>query len=230
MPSVNEKRSIRRTVEVLNCYDLCFVVPQTMDLSDYKEFAQCTVKRFPDKFFRNLDSYSRLMLSTNFYSRFIEYKYMLIAQPDTYILRNDLKYLERIMDYGYDYIGAPWKPGNQLYPLMSKGMTLVRKICKPSFSVVGNGGFCLRKIEPTIRLLKKKYWISRIWKYPEDYFFGYYGSNEKSFYKNAPVEIARKFALEKGAKEEIEKGNIPFALHAWEKWTGDWDFIQQYII
>lgn len=228
--SINEERSVKRTFEMLRGYDICFVIPNDLDMTEYKKFGDYKIEKFKKNFFVNTDTYSRLLLSAGFYERFREYKYMLIAQTDTYILHGNTKALKEMMNYGYDYIGAPWNPEYELYPIMGKGLSVIRKFLTPQKCTVGNGGFSLRRIDTTIRLLKKKWLISKLWTYPEDIFFGYYGSNGKSFYRNAPMEVAEQFALEKDAESKLKNGEIPFALHAWEKWLGNYDILQKYIV
>ena len=77
--------------------------------------------------------------------------------------------------------------------------------------------------------LHKKY-ISLVWRFNEDLFFSnmarkYEEENgerriiKPGFrYVAAPVSQATLFALETDMKEQIQKGHIPYAVHAWEKY------------
>lgn len=225
----NEIVSVERTLEILDEYDICFVAPKSMNMKFYEKYVDAKVIRFPDKYFKSTDTYSKMLLRTDFYKKFAEYEYMLIAQTDTMILKRDRTVLDRIMKMDYDYVGAVWEPAYELYPLMTYGMSIVRRILKAKKCYIGNGGFCLRKINTTIRLLNDKRFASMTWKYPEDLFFGYYGSNDVSFYKNAPIEIANQLTMEKTALKELENGNKPFAVHAWELWIGEFSKIKQFM-
>lgn len=84
---------------------------------------------FATKYFKNIFMYSRLLLSEHFYSRFSEYEYMLVVQPDVWILSEDDK-LDYFMQFAYDYIGAPWKQEEKLYPVIFKGMNHLEKVAK----------------------------------------------------------------------------------------------------
>ena len=200
-----------------------------MDKSYYKKWQECKWAEFNKKYFKSVKTYSRLLLDTKFYKYFIEYEFMLILQSDAVILEHNDVTLKHMMSLPYDYIGAPWTEGYDLYPFMGFGMTFFRKIFNPQKCYVGNGGLCLRRIDNTIKLINKKKFISKFWRYPEDFFFGYYGTNNVSFYKNAPVDIAKRFALEKGSLSELSNGANTFGIHAWELWLGNFEILKQYL-
>lgn len=100
------------------------------------------VKSFDNLYFSSLYGYNKLMLSVKFYSTFIDYKYILIAQLDTLIFgdSNSLNYFE---DLNFSYIGAPWVDVNK--------DDEVRDLI--SLSKIGNGGLSLRKTSDMINIL-----------------------------------------------------------------------------
>lgn len=230
----NEILSVDRSIEILHKYNIYFVVPDNMDITFYNNrYPNIQRVYFDSHFFESTRSYNLLMLSEFFYKKFDNYKYMLIAQPDTYITKG-LYSIEYFLDLEYDYIGAPWVPGLLLYrfgePYGSVKNPLIKWINKPITCIVGNGGFSLRKISSTVNLLKKKRIQAKLWgkRGNEDAFFSYYGFLYNKF-KIAPLDIAKSFSLEVNMEEHLSKGEVPFAVHAWEKWLGPFEVLQKYL-
>lgn len=205
--------SVKKHFKIHN--NVFFIAPKGLDISEYVSYG-FQVKYFKKKYFKSEDTYSKLLLTTGFYSKFSEYQYMIICQTDAILLRDwDEKQLE---DFGeYDYIGAPWHNGNIIYSLAFKGVSLVKQLLSPKCCYVGNGGLSFRNIEKSIAVLKRKHLNSKIWNSGEDTFFAYCGMNAKNNFSVAPIEIAMDFALEKESKERMEAGARPFGIHAWKK-------------
>lgn len=82
-------------------------------------------------------AYSQLMLNPCFYRLFLPWNYLLVFQPDAWILNGNLSYW---ISKHFTYIGAPWCP--TLGP---------NKDCP--ITGVGNGGLSLRNIPETINVL-----------------------------------------------------------------------------
>ncbi len=98
--------------------------------------ADLTPAAFAADFFRSVEDYSRLLLSSAFYQRFAAYDYLLIYQLDCLVFDGTL------LDWcraGWDYLGAPW----------------LRDPARPErgFSRVGNGGLSLRRVGACLRVL-----------------------------------------------------------------------------
>lgn len=211
-------------------YDIFFIVPDSLNLENYREYSDIYIRRFPDKFFKGTDTYNKLMLLSKFYATFDEYEYMLIAQTDTLIL-NTGEEIEKFMDAGYDYWGAPWEEKQQYWFYTTKRF-LYEKFCigKKFLLRVGNGGFSLRHIEKTKRLLKEKWLWKLLWKGNEDFFFGLYGLDNKIGYKVAPLEETKLFALETDMRNNLEAGLKPYAVHKWQTEYTNFSEIESYII
>jgi hypothetical protein len=96
------------------------------------------VKKLDQTFFDNIDGYNRLLKSFEFYKKLQGFDYILIYQTDAYIFKNELDYWCSLC---YDYIGAPW--------------TGLHKWNNHPLTGVGNGGFSLRNIKSTIKVLYK---------------------------------------------------------------------------
>src|SRR4051812_17932953 len=84
----NELHSLKQLNSVLHDYIVCIVAPQHFSLNGYERFfspQRLLIERFKGECFKNIRSYNRLCLSNEFYERFLNYKYMLVYQPDAYI-------------------------------------------------------------------------------------------------------------------------------------------------
>ena len=240
-PIESEVMSISRNTSVLCNYDIYAVHPESMSLQKYKDYGFTQFVAFSDNYFKSNKSYSRLILSEEFYQPFIEYEYMLIAQTDTLIFNKEYT-LEQFMDKGYDYWGAPWPNGPFDEPYGVREWFKSIFVHKPHDLHVGNGGFTLRKVSTSYELVKKnRLYIKYLWRLNEDLFFSTRaragenvsvtsagphtstgGANRCDTYTSATPAEAAQFALETNMQEEIDKGNIPYAVHAWEKhYKGD---------
>ena len=71
-----EMIALKQVRKVLKNYDLCFVAP--LCLMPVLASEKYPVEYFADTFFENVSTYNQLMLTPEFYERFIEYRYILI--------------------------------------------------------------------------------------------------------------------------------------------------------
>lgn len=208
--SETEQISLSQLFNVLGGYDIYYAAPQRLQ-AEYLDNA--LIERFSDSFFENITGYNRLMLSKDFYRRFDKYKFILIYQLDAFAFSDCLL---DFCNLEYDYIGAPWLTG------MRK-----RVDDKYVYVNVGNGGFSLRNVQNTIRLLDDKKEELKTYSDNEDKFFAF--SNSK-FFKVAPVSVALRFAFERQVEKcfELNDFKLPFGCHAWERY--DYDFWKPYIV
>jgi Protein of unknown function (DUF5672) len=134
----DEQISLASIRKQISAYRICFVVPESLDLREIVQSGE-VVERFPDEFFMGLAGYNRLLKSSVFFDRFIENDYILIAQLDCLIFRNDL---DHWMAQGWDYLAAPWFKGfaRNHYPGLWR---------------VGNGGLSLRRVASHLRVLNQ---------------------------------------------------------------------------
>ncbi len=256
-PDWNEEISLRQTFSILKKYEIVIVCPKEIDIRNYDDIAiekgcTYTIEYFDSKYFKNIASYNRLLLSEEFYSRFEKYEYILICQPDAYVFEDRL---DEWSAKGYDYIGAPLVgrfSEKEYYPEMRLR--------------VGNGGFSLRKISSylkyfrsrknvfnskqiieKINLKAKPYtrlfvWLLMLigwrnspksvannWIYNEDDFWsGVLDNSNYSMSKPNQIE-ALDFAFERFPSEMYKiNGKLPFGCHAWEKYEYE-SFWKQFI-
>ena len=132
----DEEISLASIRKRLSGYGICFVAPQSLDLSLVVKDGE-TIERFSDEFFAGIEGYNRLLKSSVFYERFSDHEYILIAQLDCLIFSSDLN---QWMAKGYDYLAAPWFKG-------------FAKDHRPGLWRVGNGGLSLRRVNSYLRIL-----------------------------------------------------------------------------
>lgn len=220
----SERLSIETVIKKFPDDDIFFATFQGKHLKTYQQYAKCRYAFFPHKYFKNLQGYNRLMLNPFFYLKFVNYQYILIIQNDALIL-GDKKDLTEIMSKNYDYVGAPWDKGisrgrfcfDQQDPFISPKLKYILE-GKKITAYVGNGGLSLRKPFKMCVFLLTHILQAATWSpyANEDTLFARYGFSRFGIHV-ADISTAKKFSLETTAKYEIEKGNIPFGIHAWQK-------------
>lgn len=254
-PDAYELVSLRRCCKVLYKYPMHLVCPIGFDTSMYqnlwKEYGLTLMEeRFKPTYFKGIAGYNHLLLSEEFYTRFLDYDYMLIYQPDAYIFEDRV---EEWCNRQYDFVGAPLVQCDDC----SEDMMLT----------VGNGGFSLRKVHTYYNILHSKkhmftikqigaqihfnakpytrwlVWllmacgwrntpksIARHFRWNEDVFWScYFENSQYRISKPTPVE-ALDFAFEKYPSKmlDIQGGKLPMGCHAWRKYEYE-GFWKKYI-
>ena len=244
----DEEISLRHLLHYLGRYDKYLVVPENLEIA----LPGFRYARFGPEFFGSAAANTRLMLSAAFYERFQAYEYILVYHLDALVFSDQL---EEWCAAGYDYIGPPWFPHEDMPWVEEPG--------------VGNGGFCLRKVESCLKVLNSsRYaidpdaywrrrrpasWPGRVVNYPRKYLkrlhyfnnvrreVGRFSKNEDLFWSRravhyypdfriAPVEVAMRFAFEGAPRLCYQKigGKLPFGCHAWPKY--DRAFWEPYLL
>ncbi len=200
-----EKISYENCLNVLKNHPIILVVPDHIPREDYLLKDRVTYETVPSYWMESVESYNQMMISKDFYNRFIKYEYILIFQLDAFVFSDSL---EQFYKYGYDYIGAPWLNGVKYLRTLKRGVWYV-----------GNGGLSLRRISAFLNILNRES-INYIDTH-EDAFWASYDSED---FRVAPIEIALKFAFEKDVRRcfLLNHNEIPFGCHAWEKY--DFEF------
>ena len=208
-----EQISLQQLFKVLGKYKIVFMAPQGLAFT-YNN--NCEVISFPNEFFVSKETYSDLLMTVNFYETFIEYKYLLIYQLDAFVFSDKLQYF---CDLGYDYIGAP---------LIGPDWRLFH---------VGNGGFSLRNIGKSLKMIrqkeaiiKKMFSLMQFESFAEDVFFSYCGYDNAYDYTVPTARLAATFSAEfdyAHGLRDISKRDLPFGCHYWE--TLNFEFWRSYI-
>ena len=205
-----EKISLAQVRKILGKYPIVFVAPEGK-IFPYLE-QNDLIAQFPQKFFQNMFTYSKLMMSPKFYEPFLDFDHILIYQLDAFVFYDAL---EEFCSLGYDYIGAP-VAYHSWYGYKQK-----------KFPRVGNGGFSLRKVKACRELLtefiKRADWNYCLENFYEDAFFAMCGADDETNFNTAPVEVAVCFAVDYFPDRFLRRvGNkIPFGCHGWSKYSAD---------
>lgn len=225
-----DRISLRQTCQVLADYPLVAVHPEGLDTSALAaEFPQLKFRAFDAAYFAGVEGYNRFMLSETFYEAFADYRYLLIAQLDVFIFKDELR--EWCLK-DYDYVGAPWI-ARDVYKL-----PLVRQFVKAysawkrsrgqrtqfeRYGHVGNGGLSLRKVESHLRVLRSMPDVVRLYAevnnrrhlFNEDTFWGM----EPHDFRYPSQEEAMLFSYNKYPElsYRLTGGATPFGCHGWTK-------------
>ena len=190
--SMIEKKYLENNIKVLNDYPIIILCPDNLNTNSYNNLEINSFLKFDASFFKNVNCYNDLMLSTAFYEQLKEYDYMLLVQLDAYVFKNDLEYF---LGLGYDYIGNLHK-----IPHVKDKM------------INGNGGFSLRKIDSFInasKTIKKDLNGIKDW---EDIMYSYWYKDKMNI---APDEISLKFGWQQNPNKcyEMNGNKLPFGCH-----------------
>jgi hypothetical protein len=235
IPDANELVSLGQVIKILKAYPVIFFAPQSLNTIFYEDFCaqqvSFQIRRFADKYFRDISGYNKLMLSKQFYRGFTAYKFIFVHQLDAYVFRDEL---DNWCRKGYDYIGAPYTfVDMDIYPIkvLTKYRALLKAIGKYlpwfyAFKQVGNGGLSLRNVKKTLLLLNFKSINPHLWTVlMEDNFFQYWGNLAFPFFRLPDVGEAARFSIELDAEKTFNAiGNkLPFGCHAYARYEpGFW--------
>lgn len=245
-PDETEIISFTQALRIFRNNEIILISPEGLDLASYQSLAKendskISIEYFDEKYFIGIDGYNKLMLSLEFYERFLDYEYILIHQLDCFVFEDELtKWVAK----GYDYIGAPWINNDRRtwWTLKSKLRYTLKRFYRrytkqPNdvttiYYKVGNGGFSLRKVQKFCAIIKKFEKNGRIEMYrepfhtfthAEDVFF----SREVNRYfpnlKIPAYQEALNFAFEANPSLcfDLNGDKLPFGCHAWNKQEPD---------
>jgi hypothetical protein len=151
-----EEKSFLQCLKVLKDYEIILVQPEELNscfITD--KYNTIQVERFASHYFESIEGYNKLLLSAEFYQRFISTEFILIYQLDAFVFRDELMFW---CAKGFDYIGAPWiatqepfllRQINKLLFFFKSDKVKRRKII---FYKVGNGGFSLRRTASHLKI------------------------------------------------------------------------------
>lgn len=152
----NEIFALDNNLRVLNQYDATFIKPKGLDTKELlKKYPQVKEIEVCDNWLgtkKGIGGYNEMMTSPDFYKLFVNYEYVLICQTDVWVFRDDLT---KWCNMDIDLVGAPW-PNRAIYEHFPMKQYLQLKLwLKPTtkilhcqmFGRIGNGGFCLRRVQ-----------------------------------------------------------------------------------
>lgn len=221
-----EIMSFKQCLKVLGNYKIVFVQPENLDTSSLTNSNGIGVERFSENYFKTVFGYNSLLLSKDFYQRFLDSKYILIYQLDAFVFRDELQFW---CDKNYDYIGAPWiaSPNTILKKTISIFDSKKKKERSKIFFKVGNGGFSLRNTEKCFQISselseeialnlqrdKDDFYIM------EDVFWSITVPTYYSDFKIPDYKEALNFAMDRKPHLALKLNNnkLPFGCHGFEK-------------
>lgn len=205
-----EAISLQQAYKIFNTnYTIVFIAPKSLKFKYGDMYNNFGIERFSDEYFKNTETYSHMLLSKEFYQRFIGYKYILIYQLDAFVFSDKLV---KFCHMNFDYIGAP-------IPAFMVNH-------KELGTCIGNGGLSLRNIRSAIRVTENKNKIlkNKCFKYKcyknEDLFFSFCGKQTDLLFRVPARRIAMSFSIEHeidNCFKNISSSNLPFGCHAWYK-------------
>lgn len=129
--SGNEKKSLTKLIKSYNKKHIYFILPKKNKSLNKLYNLNCVY--FDNYYFFNHRNYNKLLLSKEFFEKFLNYENILIYQLDCYLIK-DFHYLENF--FKYDYVGSPHI-----------------NIKKKNFNGILNGGLSLRAVRPSLDVL-----------------------------------------------------------------------------
>jgi hypothetical protein len=215
--AVLHDRSARAGSQPCAGRDIFFIGPEGLDLRFYAErYPGIPFIAYAPHYFASIPGYNRLLLSQAFYTGFLPYEFMLILQTDAILLRDEL---DLWCAKPYDYIGAPWPDGYELFVHAGRFEGENGKRMRVH---VGNGGLSLRRVRKCLGLLQEFAGdvidIFERTGSSEDLFFAFMGALSTDFL--IPNEIvASHFAMElkPSAYLAVNGNKAPMGGHAWWK-------------
>ncbi len=220
-PSALETIALRRRAEVLGDYPVYWIAPEGLDTTEYARYGPAETLYYSPDYFHNGATYSRLLLREDFYARFAAFEHVLVHQTDAFVFRDDL---EEFCAMDFHYFGAPFAKGYAWPSYSPRGLShIVNRFpaLLPKRKVyVGNGGFSLRQVEATRRLLRDDWLASRTYRGHEDLYFATRALTRwRDTYRICDVETATRFALDEEPRTGYEHlgRRLPMGCHAWHK-------------
>lgn len=130
--SGDDEKSFLRALKIFTKRDIKLVLPNSVNKSYYEQFKEdVEIVCVNDEWMSSYKNYNRMCCNKDFYNLFSDYDYILIYQTDCWVFEDKL---DEFISLGYNWYGAAWPhEGNK----------------------VGNGGFCLRKVQKMIDITSK---------------------------------------------------------------------------
>lgn len=206
----------------LSGHNVTLLKPHSLDFRHLKkDYPQLAVQSFDESYFQGFNPFNRLMLSDEFYERFSDFEYLLIAKLDVYIFGDALS---GFCAKGYDYISTPY---------IGQHSWIARLLAKDKGAadrIGGNPSIALRKVDSHLEALKKyderrKYYLEN--QIDERLFW----QTEVPEFKLADNQESLSFAFGQHPKQcYLLNGNkLPFACCNWHSKGEKTKFWKQYI-
>ncbi|HVW14269.1 MAG TPA: DUF5672 family protein [Mucilaginibacter sp.] len=237
-----EKIALQQCGKVLHAHTKIAIKPAGLTLPDEAKLVNFSeTVTFDDDYFKGVEGYNRLMLSSEFYGRFLDYEYILVYQMDCFVFKDELNYW---CTQNWDYIGAPWIKKTYHKNALELAFLKIKRYFATTFNKteadipnqyrlenkVGNGGFSLRRVEKfyNICILMKpvidSYLSQAIHWYNEDVFWSIEVNQQQNVLNIPDYHAGLRFAFETPPLKNslLNEKNIPFGCHDWDHFADYW--------
>jgi hypothetical protein len=154
-----ERVSFTNTIKVLAKWDAILILPKDINPIRFekirtREKLNFRIGHLPAGMMGSIEKYNQMCLHPGFYKMFGNYEFLLIAHMDAWIFKDDL---ERWLDAGFDYIGAPLFLNQRKRNILQKVRNKkINDLWRTMIPEVGNGGLCLRRVSTHMAILNQK--------------------------------------------------------------------------
>ncbi|OOQ60690.1 DUF5672 family protein [Mucilaginibacter pedocola] len=236
-----EMVSLQQLKKVLPNYPMVVVKPESREMPPELTEAPFLTEAFDDKYFKDPKGYNNLVMTTEFYERFLAYDFMLIYQLDVFVFRDELQHW---CNQGYDYIGAPWIHKYDYPDVVKATKSKLISYLHTRFNImkddlpslmqlenkVGNGGFSLRHVrkfyDATIKMQAEiaHYFERPHHLYNEDVFWSIEVNRKRKVLNIPGYRKAMQFAIENHPERglELNHNKLPFGCHAFDRHLDFW--------
>lgn len=240
LPSAEEIFSLKQCNKVLGLRELYLMIPKGLNTDVYREILPTSkIYEVPSECMASHLAYNQLMISPRIYRKFENYSHILIHEPDSIVIRDDLDFW---CSQNFDYIGAPWfqKNSNGLHRLHKTGnfgFSLLNTksinqifhenlrwyspsmILRDIFRGLRGKKNSFQKALNGIQIAGKVSGASYLYQEHCDIFWSQLIPKLNPRFRIAPPEQAVKFAWEACLHDcaRINQNKLPFGIHAWGK-------------
>ena len=202
--------------------DVFFVSSKDMSKENYINLTNKLTENYvywideKPEYFKSKETYSKMLMSYDFWKRFESYEYALIYQTDCLLLKDNL---DTWASLGYDYIGAPilgsgsdWKH----IPCVGNGGLSLRKVSTFMYITNPNGEF-LEEFKDEIEEICSK---NKVYVDYEDLYFSDLIPSLWCGFKKPNYKIAAKFAFDRNPNLALQITNtLPDGIHWFDKYA-----------
>ncbi|WP_345953771.1 DUF5672 family protein [Mucilaginibacter sp. PAMB04168] len=238
-----ENIALQQCQKVLGNHPLIAIKPEHLKLPQAAaQLSLSAVVSFDNSYFESIAGYNKLMLSEEFYGKFLDYEYILIYQLDAFVFSDQLLHW---CNQDIDYVGAPWLRDIDHGDLFKAAKSEVQYYVHTRYDVqkngepspkqfenrTGNGGFSLRRVKKfyDITISRKQdiqKYLAREGKHQfnEDAFWSIEVNRKKKVLNIPDHKKAVGFAFENSPQRalNINKQQLPFGCHAWDRHVEFW--------
>lgn len=216
-PEANEVAVLHYFLRLYAAYPIIFMAQDDLDLHLYEQairesgHTEASFERFS---WKGYQQYINLLVSADYYARFLDYEYILLVHLDAFAFNADL---DRWCALGYDYIGAVIYNQRFIkeYIASSRLLRTLNLLGGLRRYPVQNGGFSLRKVESFYQNCRR---FAKLIKrtgivYTEDLFWSLRLPLINPFFRVAPTRIACEFAVELPVTKSDDFESVANKLH-----------------